>query len=90
MITVSLVQNLQWIKGAYGPDGTACGQNAQLTLLQRQLIKNVILLFCFQNKIPGIIYKDNTAYKLNIFDILGDPEVTANLYCNFAYPYWEG
>ena len=24
------------------------------------------------------------------FDILGDPEVTANLYCNFAYPYWEG
>ena len=22
--------------------------------------------------------------------ILGDPEVTANLYCNFAYPYWEG
>ena len=22
-------------------------------------------------------------------DILGDPEVTANLYCNFAYLYWE-
>ena len=22
--------------------------------------------------------------------ILGDPEVTTNLYCNFAYPYWEG
>ena len=22
--------------------------------------------------------------------ILGDPEVTANLYCNFPYPYWEG
>ena len=22
--------------------------------------------------------------------ILGDPEVTANLYSNFAYPYWEG
>jgi len=22
--------------------------------------------------------------------ILGDPEVTANLYCNFTYPYWEG
>ena len=22
--------------------------------------------------------------------ILGDAEVTANLYCNFAYPYWEG
>ena len=21
---------------------------------------------------------------------LGDPEVTANLYCNFAYPYWNG
>ena len=25
-----------------------------------------------------------------IYDILGDQEVTANLYCNFAYPYWEG
>ena len=23
-------------------------------------------------------------------DVLGDPEVTANLYCNFAYLYWEG
>ena len=22
--------------------------------------------------------------------VLGDPEVTANMYCNFAYPYWEG
>ena len=22
-------------------------------------------------------------------NILGDPEVTANLYCNFAYLYWE-
>ena len=22
--------------------------------------------------------------------LLGDPEVTANMYCNFAYPYWEG
>ena len=21
--------------------------------------------------------------------VLGDPEITANLYCNFAYPYWE-
>ena len=23
-------------------------------------------------------------------EVLGDPEVTANLYCNFSYPYWEG
>ena len=22
--------------------------------------------------------------------LLGDPEITANLYGNFAYPYWEG
>ena len=22
--------------------------------------------------------------------LLGDPEVTTNLYCNFAYLYWEG
>ena len=22
--------------------------------------------------------------------LLGDPEVTANLYSKFAYPYWEG
>ena len=21
--------------------------------------------------------------------LMGDPEVTANLYCNFAYLYWE-
>ena len=28
--------------------------------------------------------------KQPIFFMLGDPEVTANLYCNFAYPYWEG
>ena len=24
------------------------------------------------------------------FYLLVDPEVTANLYLNFAYPYWEG
>ena len=24
------------------------------------------------------------------FQLLGDPEVTANLHCNFPYPYWEG
>ena len=23
-------------------------------------------------------------------DLLGDPEVTGNLYCNFVYLYWEG
>ena len=22
--------------------------------------------------------------------LMGDPEITANLYCNFAHPYWEG
>ena len=22
-------------------------------------------------------------------NILGDPEITANLYCNFAFLYWE-
>ena len=27
--------------------------------------------------------------KLKI-ELLGDPEATANLYCNFAHPYWEG
>ena len=38
-------------------------------------------------------YKKNTKYiycmKYFIYT-LGDPEVTANLYSNFAYPYWEG
>ena len=24
------------------------------------------------------------------FELLGDPEITANLYCNFEYLYWEG
>ena len=27
---------------------------------------------------------------MDICNVLGDPVVTANLYCNFAYPYWEG
>ena len=27
---------------------------------------------------------------LQVIPVLGDPEVTTNLYCNFAYPYWEG
>ena len=22
--------------------------------------------------------------------VLGDPEITANMYCSFAYLYWEG
>ena len=29
-------------------------------------------------------------YFLDTWYILGDQEVTGNLYCNFAYPYWEG
>ena len=28
--------------------------------------------------------------KMDVCFILGDIEVTANLYCKFAYPYWEG
>ena len=27
---------------------------------------------------------------LQMYNVLGDPEVTANLYSNFAYLYWEG
>ena len=27
---------------------------------------------------------------IRIVDILGAPEITANLYCNLAYLYWEG
>ena len=27
---------------------------------------------------------------MDICNVPGDPEVTANLYYNFAYPYWEG
>ena len=27
---------------------------------------------------------------LSRLKILSDPEGTANLYCNFAYPYWKG
>ena len=26
----------------------------------------------------------------SLLRVLGDPEVTANLYCDFAYLYWEG
>ena len=28
--------------------------------------------------------------KITYLLLLGDPEVTANLYCNFTHPYWEG
>ena len=27
---------------------------------------------------------------LQVIPVLGDPEVTANLYCNFADLYWKG
>ena len=30
------------------------------------------------------------SYHLKCKNVLGDPEVTANLYCNFAYLYWKG
>ena len=29
-------------------------------------------------------------YRVQFICILGDPEVTENLYCDFAYLYWEG
>ena len=29
-------------------------------------------------------------YLISGIDILGAPEITANLYCNFVYLYWEG
>ena len=32
---------------------------------------------------------DKTSWAYSIH-VLGDQEVTANLYCHFAYPYWEG
>ena len=44
-------------------------------------------------KLPTRKYENiANKYKHLIYNniILGDPEITANLYCNFAYLYWEG
>ena len=40
-----------------------------------------------------IISRDSKALKSNFMGseiYWVNPELTANLYCNFAYPYWEG
>ena len=48
-----------------------------------QTIKLHFLSFSVQRFINQLLEKEKTY-------ILGDPEVTANMCCNFAYPYWEG
>ena len=43
-----------------------------------------------QNFLNIIENRLKTLSWITVLTLLGDPEVTANLYCNFAYPYWEG
>jgi len=38
----------------------------------------------------GQDFMDTLYSNIIIKEKLGDPEVTANLYCTLAYPYWEG
>ena len=36
------------------------------------------------------VQKSSTMNSSHIRGLPGDPEIAAKLYCNFAYPYWEG
>ena len=50
-----------------------------ISYLKKKSIKTCIVHTCATcSELPFNIY------------VLGDPEVTANLYFNFAYLYWEG
>ena len=68
--------------------------------MTRQKQKNLgqaqdMTVTCFdcQLRVSRLTYNHGTMYKYhvyNLIDVLSGPEVTANLYCNFAYLYWEG
>ena len=63
--------------------GVGCDVMAQNS---QQYFLGVFLFFNFQTtRAPKAISL------MEVFqNLLDDPEVTANLYCNFAYLYWEG
>ena len=47
--------------------------------------------FTIYTKIFYKIFFENLHFRVTLsWILLGDPKVTANLYCHFAYPYWEG
>ena len=56
--------------------------------------KSCPFLYCdFTMKIWHNFLQTDSSYTHDhcvMYMVLGDPEVTANLYCNFAYLYWEG
>ena len=47
-----------------------------------------IYMQCYQNALSGRTTAAVSCYLYKM--ILGDPDVNANLYSNFAFPYWEG
>ena len=57
------------------------------TMKVRQLCGHFLAIqICIQNYDESQSKEGKRSKKV----LLGDPEVTANLYCNFACPYWEG
>ena len=51
----------------------------------------IIVLSCHFHDIYTPVYTIiRNAIFVNKMCLLGNPEITANLYCNFAYLYWEG
>ena len=60
-----------------------------------QLITRVGLGILIQRRDLSLILTTNRELRMcvrayNQSDLLGDPEITANMYCNFMYLYWEG
>ena len=59
----------------------------------RLLIRTLRKIGLFGKKNPiesNALNRSNSRDFSLIAHLLVDPEVTANLYCNFAYLYWEG
>ena len=64
-------------------------QSKQIEVLVFRFGKDRLVDFCSSKRRirPSVLFM-NPPYVDKY--LLGDPEVTVNLYCNFAYLYWEG
>ena len=60
-----------------------------ISIIDCKIIVKTIFLPQKVSQAGSIKMKIGIVLKLK-FKLLGDPEVTANFYCNFAYPYQEG
>ena len=43
-----------------------------------------------RSKAENLTMRELFTYPYIYYNIVGDPEVTSNMYCNFTYLYWEG